>query len=85
MKQVWFLLLLNGVVIFGISKIFWVEGIHRMSVTKANALSSLNPFITLIFAWLLLKDAPTVWQLSALAPMILGVILLGINKEKGVE
>ena len=76
-----FLLLLNGLVLFGFTKILWVEGIHRISVTKANALSSINPLVTLLFAWLLLSNVPTVWQILSLAPMISGLILLGINKR----
>src|SRR3989338_5937996 len=47
-------LLLNGVVLLGFSKLLWIEGIHRISVTKATALASISPFITLLFAWFLL-------------------------------
>ncbi|MCE9548991.1 DMT family transporter [Candidatus Nomurabacteria bacterium] len=85
LKQSLFLVLINGFIILGLSKIFWIEGIHRISVTKANALSSVNPLLTLIFAWILLNDIPTVWQLFALIPMSLGVILLGINKKSTPE
>src|SRR3989344_5981868 len=34
-------LVLNGVLFLGLSKMLWIEGIHRMSVTKATALVSL--------------------------------------------
>lgn len=74
-------LLINGIFLFGLSKIFWIEGIHRINVTKANALGSISPLFTLVFAWILLKDIPTVWQLLSLAPMTLGVIFLGMNKK----
>ena len=69
-------LLVNGIVLFGLSKILWIEGIHRISVTKANALSSITPIITLFFAWLILKDMPTVWQLASFAPLATGMYLL---------
>lgn len=69
-------LLINGVLIFGISKLFWLEGIHRISVTKAIILQSMTPLLTLLFAWLLLSQVPTVWQLSSIVPLILGVVLL---------
>jgi drug/metabolite transporter (DMT)-like permease len=69
-------LLLNGVVIFGVSKLFWLEGIHRMPVTKAIIMQSMTPLLTLLFAWFLLSQAPTVWQLSSVVPLLLGVILL---------
>lgn len=69
-------LVLNGVIIFGLSKIFWVEGIHRIAVTKALALGSISALFTLLFAWIFLSQHPTIWQLSALLPMILGVCFL---------
>lgn len=71
------ILLINGVFLFGLSKILWVEGIHRISVTKANALSSISPLFTIFFAWILLQNTPTIWQLLAIIPMSLGVIFLG--------
>lgn len=75
------LFIVNGVFLFGLSKILWIEGTHRISVTKANALASLAPLVTLLFAYLLLKEVPTLWQLLAFVPMFIGVILLS-TKEK---
>ncbi len=69
-------LLINGAIIFGVSKIMWLEGIHRIAVTKALALSSVSPLFTLIFAWLLLHQTPNAWQLASLIPMVFGVFLL---------
>jgi drug/metabolite transporter (DMT)-like permease len=69
-------LLLNGIVVFGISKIFWVEAIHRMSVTKALAISSLNPIFTVLFAWFLMNQTPTIFQLAALPFLIVSVWIL---------
>ncbi len=70
------LLAMNGVVIFGISKIFWIEGIHRISVIKANALSCIAPAVALLCAWLLLGLSPTLWQLLSLPVMGAGMVLL---------
>lgn len=78
-EAVWPFLILNGVVIFGLSKLFWIEGIHRISVTKAILLQCITPLSTLFFAWLILSQTPTVWQVSALVPFILGVIFLTAN------
>ncbi|MDO8489165.1 MAG: DMT family transporter, partial [Candidatus Omnitrophota bacterium] len=77
------LILINGLLLLGLSKIFWIEGIHRISVTKANALSSISPLFTLLFAWILLQNPPSVGQVLAFIPMFLGVMLLGkVNKNK---
>jgi drug/metabolite transporter (DMT)-like permease len=77
-------LLLNGVFIFGLSKFLWVEGIHRMSVTKALAINSLAPFFTIIFAWLLIGDSPTLTQLLSLPLLVVGVFLLTNVKFSGI-
>lgn len=73
--------IINGCLYLGLSKILWVEGIHRISVTKANALGSTSPLITLLFAWLLLKNTPTVWQLMSFIPMFWGIILLSTRSK----
>jgi drug/metabolite transporter (DMT)-like permease len=66
---------------FGFVKMLWIEGIHRVSVVKANALTSTAPLFTLFFAWLILHNTPTIWQLSSFIPMFIGILLLGINKQ----
>ncbi|MDP2593250.1 MAG: DMT family transporter [bacterium] len=72
-------LLINGIFILGLSKIFWLEGISRISVTKSNALSSIAPLLTLFFAWLIFKQVPTWWQVTAFVPFFLGTLLLTDN------
>lgn len=78
-------LLINGLFLLGFSKILWVEGIHRISITKANALSSMSPLVTLLFAWILLQQSPTIWQLLSFTPMSFGMILLGMNQKNPTE
>lgn len=75
-------LVINGVLLLGVSTFLWIEGIHRITVTKANALSSLSPLVTLVFAWIFLKTAPTSWQLISFVPLFLGVMLLGKIPKK---
>lgn len=72
-------LLINGILLFGFSKLLWVEAIHRISVTKALALSSLTPFLTLLIAWIFLKQIPNIWQFLSLIPILIGVFLLTDN------
>lgn len=72
-------LLVNGFCILGLSKLFWIEGIHRISVTKAVSLNSTAPFLTLIAAWIVFQQIPTMFQIISLAPLMLGVLLLTDN------
>lgn len=78
-KESLLFLVLNGFFILGLSKIFWIEGVARIPVTKANALNSLAPLFTLFVAWLVLHQAPTIWQISSLVPFFFGVLLLTDN------
>lgn len=71
-----FFLILNGILLLGLSKILWIDGIHRISVPKANALGSTTPILTLIFAWIILNQVPTWWQLFSILPICAGVVLL---------
>jgi len=75
-------LIINGVLLFGLSKILWLEGIRRISVTKAISLSSIAPLFTLISAYFLLGDIPTIWQLLSFIPLFFGIILLTSNKNR---
>lgn len=85
MKSVIGWLLLNGILIFGFSKILWIEAIHRMSVTKALAINSLNPIFTMLFSWLLLSQSPTAMQFISLPFLILSIIILTDYKFSNSE
>jgi drug/metabolite transporter (DMT)-like permease len=78
-KSFWFLAI-NGIIILGVSKLLWMEGIHRISVTKANALSSIAPLFTLLFAYIFLHQSSTIWQLTAFIPLAGGLLLLTHDK-----
>ncbi len=73
-------LLINGLFLLGLSKFLWIEGIHRINVMKANALASISPLITLLFAFILLQKTPTIYQLLAFIPMFFGVYFLSKQK-----
>jgi drug/metabolite transporter (DMT)-like permease len=70
------LLIINGVMMFGVSKILWLEGIRRIPVTKAISLASISPVFTLLFAALLLGEKITPYQVLGVIPMLAGVKLI---------
>lgn len=69
-------LLINGVLVLGISKVFFAEAIKRISVPKVSALETAAPIITLFTAWLVLGQVPTALQFLAFIPLALGVLFL---------
>lgn len=78
-------LLINGIFLLGISKIFWIEAIHRMPVSKAISFSTISPAITLTFAYFILGEMPTIWQILGFIPIALGALfildILSIKKD----
>ncbi|MBP6884708.1 MAG: EamA family transporter [Candidatus Pacebacteria bacterium] len=88
-KGVFGWLLLNGIFIFGLSKILWVEAIHRMSVTRALAITSVGPIFTALFSWVILGQVPTLVQLLSIPFLVVAVCILTnvkiFNKDKNMK
>jgi len=66
----------NGIIFLGLSKILWIEGIHRIQITKANSLSTITPLFTIIFSYFLLKEVITTNQIFGAIPIIIGANLI---------
>jgi drug/metabolite transporter (DMT)-like permease len=69
-------LLINGILLLGLSKILWIEGIHRIPITKAISIESITPLLTLVIAAVFLHEQPTVLQITSLLPIGIGMFLL---------
>ena len=69
-------LAINGLILFGLTKLLWLEAIHRLLIGKAIALSSISPLFTVIFAFFILNEVPTVGQIAGLVSVITGIYLL---------
>lgn len=74
-------LAVSGLFIMGVSKIFWVEAIHRMSITKASAMAALIPVFTLLFAFLILGEVPDYKQRFGIFPVLIGSFLITRRRE----
>lgn len=76
-----FLLAFIGIGILGLSKIFWLEAIKRISVPIASALSSIEIFFTLTLSYFIISESPTIYQFSSLIPIAIGIYLLIFYKK----
>ena len=70
----------SGLLLMGLSKMFWVEAIHRIAITKASAMAALIPVFTLLFAYLTLNEVPENSQIAGVLPVLLGGYLITRNK-----
>jgi len=75
-------ILLNGILVFTLAKILWIEALHFTSITKLSAMVSLIPVFTLLFAYLIFGDIPTSRQLLGIIPVIMGSLLISQKEEQ---
>jgi len=69
-------LLLIGIAVYVISKIMWIEALHRISITKVSAMMGLVPVMTLLFAYFYLGEVPELRQMMGIVPVLLGGYLI---------
>jgi len=67
---------ISGFLVMGLSKIFWIEAIYLISITKASAMAAISPLLTLFFAFVFLNEVPTLMQLVAMLPILVGGYLI---------
>ena len=69
-------LLVIGILVYVVSKIMWIEALHRISITKVSAMMGLVPMMTLFFAYLYLDEVPEMRQILGIIPVLIGGYLL---------
>ena len=69
-------LLIIGTAVYVVSKIMWIEALHRISITKVSAMLGLVPLFTVIFAFLFLHEIPDLKQVAGIIPILFGGYLL---------
>ncbi len=75
-------ILANGVLIYAVSKVFWYESIKRIDISKAILISiGAYPAISLLFAFLFLREVPTIFQTVGLIVILFGIYQI-IEKRK---
>ena len=73
--------LVNGVLVLGVSKLLWVEAIRFIPISKAVAMNSLAPLVTLSVAFWWLNEPATWYQWFGCLPLTLGCWLLVSNRS----
>lgn len=78
-------LCINGLLLLGLSVSLWVEGIHRIPITKAVSIVSITPIFTLAAAYFVLHEQPSFLQVAALLPIAVGMFLLTKSSPSSIE
>ncbi len=69
---IWPILLL-GLIVFGIEKIFWQLALHRLDLSKATAIVITSPVFTFVLAYFFLSEVPDVYQWMAFVFTLIGI------------
>jgi len=72
----WLWLFLTGFLVFIVAKLMWIEALHRLPITKVNALFAFSPLLTILLVYLFLDQSPAWIQLFGALPIVIGSILL---------
>jgi len=76
-----FLLLINGVIINGITYIFWFKALELGDTAKISNLLYLSPFLALIYIFLFLKEEILFSSIVGLVIIMIGIIIQSVRKE----
>ena len=69
-------LLAIAFLVYVLAKILWIEALHRIPITKMSAMVALVPLFTLLFAYPILGELPSLRQLFGILPIIIGGYLI---------
>jgi drug/metabolite transporter (DMT)-like permease len=85
LSKYWPLILITGFFIYHLSKLLWYMGIKIIDISKAIPISIGGyPAFSLLFAFLFLKEIPTLYQIIGFIVIIIGVFTL-IRKDRNIE
>jgi drug/metabolite transporter (DMT)-like permease len=58
-----------------VAYLFWYRGVRILGPTRTAMYSNLQPALGVFLAWLMLGEAPTVWQIVGAAFIVSGLLL----------
>lgn len=68
--------ILEGLLCYGLSAVFWIFGLSRLPLSQAYPMVAIGYVIVFILAVFLFKETVTVYKISGLLFIIIGVIFL---------
>jgi len=77
-------ILINGLAVMFLSKIFWYEGLKRIDISKAITIGMSYPAFSLIFLFLFVQEIPNLYQLIGLFVTMAGVVFITYKKKKNI-
>lgn len=85
LHQGWWLILVNGVLVFGIGKLLFFTGFHSLDISKAIALLKTAPLFSLLLVVLILHEPISWHQWIGALVMLLGTYITVLRKSTPLE
>lgn len=76
LKTHWLLFLVNGMLIFSITKVMWYEGLKRIDLSKAITLGMSFTAFGVLYSMLFLQEVPTFYQALGFVVVMTGVFII---------
>ncbi len=70
----WGLILFTGLILLGVGKIIWYEGLKRLDISKAVSLAMSFPLFSLVILIVVFKETPSMFQWLGMLIMTIGVL-----------
>jgi len=70
------ILIFYGIVIYALTYYTFYEAIKRINLSKATAIISAYPAVSIILAWFILREIPDLYQMSGFFIILLGIVYL---------
>lgn len=77
-------ILLNGVAIYCVAKLLFYEGLKRIDISRTIAIGIATPAVSLLYAFLFLKEMPDAYQILGLAVILAGLFVITRKKTEAV-
>jgi drug/metabolite transporter (DMT)-like permease len=72
-SQNWPIILFTGLVLLGVGKVIWYEGLKRLDIAKAISLGMTFPLFSLIILIVFFQEIPSTYQWIGITIMALGI------------
>lgn len=79
--EIWSALIFLGIFCSGIAYVFWAQALKEMESAKVGAFLYLEPFVTVIAAWIILREKITLLIILSGITIMIGVILVNLNPK----
>lgn len=76
-------ILLNGAFICGLARLLWYEGLKHLDISKATSLAMSYPAFSLFYAYVFLKEIPTIFQGIGFIIIFCGIFILTYKRKRG--